>query len=221
MPGAGAAASACASYWGRSSVMVNHGALEPTKMCSRRADGRVVDEGAHGDVDEGAVADDASRAASRTAWQRASWPFSSPKIMSWSAPLVMRSLSRSMPANGLNAEPVAAGSSRSGSSRRRRTRPPPRSATAPHWHVPTSVRTLALSGLVTGSSISDNVGYGTRAWNEAIEESGVRTKVVRQVAPRCPRDRRTEKMPFRTRRSFTRDTAASARRPRFSIRNLS
>ena len=71
-----------------------------------RADGRIVDQGAHGDVDEGAVADHrieqrAARLAARVV------AIVVAEIMSLSAPLVMRSLSRAMPANGLNAEPVA------------------------------------------------------------------------------------------------------------------
>ena len=40
---------------------------------------------------------------------------------------------------------------------------------------------------------------------EAVVVSGVRTEVIGQVAPRCP-DRKTQKMPLRTRRSFTRGT---------------
>lgn len=71
-----------------------------------RADGRIVDEASHGDVDEGAVADD--RIQERAAdLQRVSWPLSSPKIMRLSSPLVIPIFSRSMPANGLKAEPVA------------------------------------------------------------------------------------------------------------------
>ena len=38
--------------------MANHGAFDPTKDVLGRADGRVVDERSHGDMDKGAVADD-------------------------------------------------------------------------------------------------------------------------------------------------------------------
>jgi hypothetical protein len=72
-----------------------------------RTDGRIVDEGSHGDVDEGAVADDRIKERAAHFLQRVSLPFSSPKIMRLSWPLVMPSLSRSMPAKGLKAAPVA------------------------------------------------------------------------------------------------------------------
>src|SRR5438552_13450821 len=41
--------------------------------------------------------------------------------------------------------------------------------------------------------------------NEAVVGSGVRTERIWQIAPRCP-DRKTQKMPLRTRRSLTRGT---------------
>jgi hypothetical protein len=41
--------------------------------------------------------------------------------------------------------------------------------------------------------------------DETVIAGRVRTKMIRQIAPRCP-DRRTQKMPLRTRRSFTRGT---------------
>ena len=70
-----------------------------------RADGRIVDQNTHGDVDEGAVANDRIRYEPHSL-QRTSLPFSSPKTKKLSSPLVMSSLSRSMPANGLKADPV-------------------------------------------------------------------------------------------------------------------
>jgi hypothetical protein len=71
------------------------------------ADGRIVDQSTRGDVDEGAVANDRIRYEPHSL-QRTSLPFSSPKTKKLSSPLVMSSLSRSMAATGLNAEPVAA-----------------------------------------------------------------------------------------------------------------
>jgi hypothetical protein len=41
--------------------------------------------------------------------------------------------------------------------------------------------------------------------NEVIVASGIRAELLRQIAPRCARSQ-DQKMPFRTRRSFTRGT---------------
>ena len=88
-------------------MISNHGALEPTKMCSV---GRI----------EGASTSDpiatCTKAPSRTT-EKSSEPqtphrvwfaFSSPKINSLSRPVVIASFARSMPANALKAVPVAA-----------------------------------------------------------------------------------------------------------------
>ena len=71
-----------------------------------RANGWIVDEGSQSDVDEGTVADDRieERAARLTMSVVAVLVSKTRRL---SLPLVMLNLSRSMPANGLKAEPVA------------------------------------------------------------------------------------------------------------------
>src|SRR5690349_5535501 len=94
------------SCCGRSSRIWNHGAFEPTKMCFV------------------GCREGASRSDPYATWTRSDattekrsdpqiphrvWlPSSSPQMSSVSAPLVIASCSRSIPPNGLNADPVPA-----------------------------------------------------------------------------------------------------------------
>ena len=98
---------ACSSNWGRSSVISNQGAFEPTKMCFA---GGIV--GSSTSDPSATCAHSPSRTTEKSsephAAQRVSFRRSPPTIRSASAPSVISSFSRSMPANALNAEPVAA-----------------------------------------------------------------------------------------------------------------
>jgi hypothetical protein len=80
--------------------------LRADEDVSGRADRRIIDESSHGDVDELAVADDRieERAARLTMRVVTVLVAIDQKVV---LPWVMLNLSRSMPPNGLKAEPVA------------------------------------------------------------------------------------------------------------------
>ena len=88
-------------------MISNHGAFEPTKMCSV---GRM--EGASTSEPMATCTKAPSRTTEKSSDpqtpQRVSLSFSSPKIKSVPCPAVIASFLRSMPANALKAVPVAA-----------------------------------------------------------------------------------------------------------------
>src|SRR6266516_7822519 len=98
---------AYSSNCGRSSVISNHAALEPTKMCLV---GRTV--GAPTNDPNATCTNAPSHTTEKRkdphAPQRVSLRSSSPKTATSSSPSVIVSFSRSIPANALKAEPVAA-----------------------------------------------------------------------------------------------------------------
>src|SRR3979411_2664676 len=87
-------------------MVVNHGALEPTKIC---VVGRI--EGSSTSVPMATWTKVPSRTTEYSCepqrLQCASWPLSSPKIITSSSPAAMLNLSCAVPANDLKAEPVA------------------------------------------------------------------------------------------------------------------
>ena len=117
-----------------------------------RADRGIVDEGSHRDMHEGAIADD--RIEQRTAELAVRIVgFSRPNRMRSPSPFVMASFLRSMPANGLNAEPVVRRQFEQWQFMAYKNSSATAYCTAPHMHFPASLRP-AFSGFVIGSSDS-------------------------------------------------------------------
>src|SRR5262245_48878483 len=140
---------ACSSNCGSSSVISNHGAFEPTKMCFV---GRI----------EGASTSDPSATCtyspSRTTEKRSepqaahlvSLRVSSPTSRSPSPPCVSSRCSRSIPANGLNAEPVALRQREQWQFDAYLNSSATRYRTAPHSQLPSSIATPSVTCSGTG-----------------------------------------------------------------------